>query len=42
MSKCYMCNDDICDKCNGHMSYGIDCLEATMNPDIDYCECEDL
>jgi hypothetical protein len=39
--KCDYCNDDICPKCGGHMSYGIDCLQATMNPNIDYCECKE-
>lgn len=39
MSKCELCNDDICSKCYGHNIYGIDCLNATMNPDVDYCEC---
>mgnify|MGYP003622590223 CR=1 FL=1 len=40
MSKCEMCNDSICENCLGHMTYGVDCLNATMNPDVDYCECE--
>lgn len=38
VSKCDMCNDEICDICYGHITYGIDCLQATMNPDVDYCE----
>lgn len=40
MSKCDLCNDDICDKCWGHKTYGIDCLNATVSGVKDYCECE--
>ncbi len=41
MSRCTLCNDELCDKCYGHMNYGVDCLNATMNPGVDYCEGHD-